>query len=413
MKPSRKKQIQSKSQVGNFINKIFGANTPINRKKNTRQHPWVHEHKIKRTPSSEYFQQAFTNHWKKIPKLNTPPFAKKFISLIIKVASRELVVQVIFISLFVIIIHHFATLQVFGKNPVTNSQQKVATNYFQLISSKRGQIFIQDLSQNQINEKRYVPVTQTVNSANLVYNPKKLSKVLRDGENLPNIVNIISSNLNLPYNQVKTQIEEDLEKDQVAEYSVLKKSITQEQKDVLEKLGDDATKDKILTSVDLHLEEKDIRIYSENKLLASTIGYVPKSPVIREDAINTNCKQTVLENEKRGTFRSFDGTVENTEYQVGYYGLEQKYCDILSGLNGKRYPGTGDNNQNLDVVHGANIFTTIDKNLQQKAEQVLEETMKRNTNENGAPRDGTIIVMQAKTGKILAMSSSPTFDPNK
>jgi cell division protein FtsI/penicillin-binding protein 2 len=384
-------------------------------RQNTRSHSWKNSYTTVQKPDTLKIASLWENistHCRPLLNWSSKVFGPAFFWIYSKI-SREAVIQLVFASLFAIIIFHFAGLQVFGQNPVTKSARNQSSQYFQLINAKRGNIFIQDMSQNQVDQKRYIPVTTTFNSNNLVYNPKNLSKILKSESTLPKIVDLITSNLNLPYNEVRLKLETDLTKEPLAEYSILKKDITEEQKNILDKLGDNLENDKLLTAIDIHLEDREVRLYPENKLLASTIGYAPKSPVIRSDALKTNCRQSVIENEKRGTFRSFDGSVENSEYYVGYYGFEQKYCDILAGLNGKRFPGTGTSGQNIEVVNGANIYTTIDKNLQIKAEQVLEDTMKRNTNENGIPKDGTIVVLQARTGKVLALASSPVFDPNK
>lgn len=55
---------------------------------------------------------------------------------------------------------------------------------------------------------------------------------------------------------------------------------------------------------------------------------------------------------------------------------------------------------NHEPIFGANIYTTLDYDLQMAAYEALGEY------------DGACIVMNPKTGEILAMVSKPTFDPN-
>ncbi|HVV00684.1 MAG TPA: penicillin-binding transpeptidase domain-containing protein [Verrucomicrobiae bacterium] len=54
---------------------------------------------------------------------------------------------------------------------------------------------------------------------------------------------------------------------------------------------------------------------------------------------------------------------------------------------------------------GDDVVLTIDLPLQQKAERALQSL-------NGQATRGAVVVMEAQTGDILAMASSPTFDPN-
>lgn len=61
----------------------------------------------------------------------------------------------------------------------------------------------------------------------------------------------------------------------------------------------------------------------------------------------------------------------------------------------------------LDLNHGENVELTIDSNLQYTAERALKEAVEF----NGA-LGGSAIVMEPKSGEILALANYPTFDPN-
>ena len=62
----------------------------------------------------------------------------------------------------------------------------------------------------------------------------------------------------------------------------------------------------------------------------------------------------------------------------------------------------------MDAVNGYNLTLTIDATIQSYAEKTLAEGIKAYDVRNGA----FCIVMNPKTGAILAMASSPGFDPN-
>ena len=99
---------------------------------------------------------------------------------------------------------------------------------------------------------------------------------------------------------------------------------------------------------------------------------------------------------------------------VGELGIESKYESILNGTDGSltyqrdRYgykiPDTVE--QRIDAIDGADIYLTIDSNIQRFVESAMED-MKAYS-----PEWATIAMMDAKTGEILAASSIPSFNPN-
>lgn len=62
----------------------------------------------------------------------------------------------------------------------------------------------------------------------------------------------------------------------------------------------------------------------------------------------------------------------------------------------------------VGLEHPKQIVLTIDKNIQYITEQALQKTVT-----DSKARGGVAIVLHVKTGKILAMASAPTFDPNQ
>ena len=98
----------------------------------------------------------------------------------------------------------------------------------------------------------------------------------------------------------------------------------------------------------------------------------------------------------------------------GLSGLELMYDDVLTGTDGSiKYYSDGKGKKlsmpevYISPVSGMNITLTIDLDLQ----LVLENELNNATKKYNA--EGAIgIVMNPKTGEILAMSSRPTFDPS-
>lgn len=86
----------------------------------------------------------------------------------------------------------------------------------------------------------------------------------------------------------------------------------------------------------------------------------------------------------------------------GRYGLERYHDDILRGT-----PGSTEGDKLVRPESGEDIYLTIDRNIQSQAEKILGELISEYNAEGG-----TVIVQEPKTGKILAMTSKPDFDPN-
>jgi cell division protein FtsI (penicillin-binding protein 3) len=99
----------------------------------------------------------------------------------------------------------------------------------------------------------------------------------------------------------------------------------------------------------------------------------------------------------------------------GLSGLELGYQDVLAGTPGERtieldphgQPIVGGIDVERPPIAGSSIVTTIDRDLQYQAQAALAEAVQA----EGA-RGGTVIVMDPRTGEILAMATYPWFDPN-
>ncbi len=100
----------------------------------------------------------------------------------------------------------------------------------------------------------------------------------------------------------------------------------------------------------------------------------------------------------------------------GAYGLEAVYEDVLSGEAGRvvtSRTGAGvtmydSYSSYVDATDGYDITLTIDANIQYYAERILEEGIEAYDVTEG----GFCIVMNPKTGAILAMASNPDYDLN-
>ena len=100
----------------------------------------------------------------------------------------------------------------------------------------------------------------------------------------------------------------------------------------------------------------------------------------------------------------------------GIYGLESYYDDYLTGVDGKIITAIDafsreiqyKYKQSYDAQDGDSIYTNIDTTIQYYTEKALKSAVDLNRARN----KGCAIVMECKTGKILAMATEPDYDLN-
>ena len=99
--------------------------------------------------------------------------------------------------------------------------------------------------------------------------------------------------------------------------------------------------------------------------------------------------------------------------EKGLGGLEYRYNDSIRGEAGRVLimtdaRGRSFNSIEQPVAPGANLVTTIDQNIQYIVEKEIAATAEK-THAKGI----SIIVMDPRTGEVLAMGNYPTFNPNQ
>jgi cell division protein FtsI/penicillin-binding protein 2 len=93
----------------------------------------------------------------------------------------------------------------------------------------------------------------------------------------------------------------------------------------------------------------------------------------------------------------------------GYFGIEEKYNDLLAG-NPVQVWIPRDPNKAIEiprVPNGTNLVLTLNRDLQAKVESILDQSL----SEYGA-ENGTIIVMDPRNGELLAMATTPRLNLN-
>jgi len=104
------------------------------------------------------------------------------------------------------------------------------------------------------------------------------------------------------------------------------------------------------------------------------------------------------------------------DYNQGLEGIEVAFEEELAGINGYllvEYDAAGheipeSTKKYIEPEQGLSVVLTIDQTIQYIAERELDKIMQKHS-----PKRATIIVMDPKTGEILAMANKPDFNPNE
>lgn len=146
-----------------------------------------------------------------------------------------------------------------------------------------------------------------------------------------------------------------------------------------------------------------IRSYPKGKLASHIVGYIGK--------IGTEEYKKEKDN----------GYTQNDYY--GRAGIEYAFEKYLKGQDGIKQidmavDGTITGEYiSKEAIAGSNVVLTIDANLQAVAEEALKNNVEKIKNggfsKSYNATGGAIVVMEVKTGEILAMASYPDYEPSK
>lgn len=139
---------------------------------------------------------------------------------------------------------------------------------------------------------------------------------------------------------------------------------------------------KTLNITALRFEEEEKRIYPEGTLASHVIGFVGKDDSGREKG-------------KYGIEGYFNGDLSG---KTGY---------ITAEMDTYGNPIVTGEMESIYARRGRDVYLTIDRGLQ----KIIEDGIKKGAEEYEA-KSATAIVMDPKTGAILAMANYPNYDPN-
>jgi len=193
-----------------------------------------------------------------------------------------------------------------------------------------------------------IPVAVNTSDRVIFAVPNEVEDVIETAANL-------SVALGLPSEEV-----ENLLSNQKATYRLIKKKITEEEAATVENLA----------LAGIYVGEEEGRVYPFSRLAAHLLGFVaPSAESLRK---------------------------------TGKYGVEGNFEEVLAGEPFQSVRG-----KVISGKQGEDIFLTIDKNIQERAEAILAKGVAESR-----AKSGLLLVMEPSTGMIRAMASYPDFDPN-
>ena len=145
---------------------------------------------------------------------------------------------------------------------------------------------------------------------------------------------------------------------------------------ILDGLSYDQAQTILVKNLDgVYLLPEDRRFYPQGELAAQILGYV--------------------DNEGKGNYGLEQYYDKELKGDSGYLTAEQDVFGRYIDVNGETAP-----------QNGTDLYLTLEMPVQFKAEQIIQDSVKS----NGAS-SGQIIVMNPKTGEIIAMAATPSFNP--
>ncbi|HWI52290.1 MAG TPA: penicillin-binding transpeptidase domain-containing protein, partial [Symbiobacteriaceae bacterium] len=212
----------------------------------------------------------------------------------------------------------------------------------------------------------------------------------------PDVLQRVSSLLNVPLAEIEQMVAQKVARLRYYEPIRVKDNITQEQyAAILERKNE---------MPGVEVQSQPVREYPYKDMAAHMLGYVNQ---VSQDQIDQSHSNKYILGEL-----------------VGATGLEAYYDDYLRGKPGVRQVEINNYFQPLGEVQstdprpGNSIVLTVDAGLQQVAERALDWDMWRirNTLIGDGPwshaKAGAVVVLDVKSGAVLAMASKPGFDPN-
>ena len=162
-------------------------------------------------------------------------------------------------------------------------------------------------------------------------------------------------------------------------------------------------------------ENTDSRYEIIKKNVEKTVAVQIEEYLTNEDLDGVRCEPTTKRFYPQGSLAS--NVIGHLSYDGdGIYGLEAYYDDYLRGIDGRVITATARDGteipyryrQSYDAQDGDSLILNIDVNIQYQLEKAMEKAVEKHK-----PTDRACgIIMDPKTGAVLAMATNYSYDPN-
>ncbi|WP_249869873.1 penicillin-binding protein [Oceanobacillus saliphilus] len=283
---------------------------------------------------------------------------------------------IIFVAVFIVLTGRFMYIQATGEIDGVSldewADQKRTSSYN--LSAERGKIFDKNgmtLAYDRPTYRMYAILDETYSDKSEeplhVEDPQKTAETL-------------APLLDVEVNELLNPLENGIENERFqVEFGKNGKELSQQKKDEI----------LALNIPGINFKEEAIRYYPNGMFASHIIGFARETEIETENGYKDEI--------------------------IGIAGMENEMNDLLSGKDGfisyqrDRYNKKLLNpNEIIQVPEdGDDVYLTIDQKIQTLLEDVLSQV-----DENYNPEKMNAVVMDAKTGQVLAMSSRPSYDPN-
>ncbi len=163
------------------------------------------------------------------------------------------------------------------------------------------------------------------------------------------------------------------------------------------------------------LTKKDTRFVYVARRVPSTLASSVMDDLTRREYVGVDTRSDPLRTYPAGDVAAnLVGYLGDDPTEVSG-GLERSFNSLLAGKDGEEtYEVGGGNriplgdNSEVEPVNGQDLTLTIDRDVQWYSQRVLRTAVQASKAESGAA-----VVLDSRTGEILALADYPTFDPNK
>ncbi|HLC49386.1 MAG TPA: penicillin-binding protein 2 [Candidatus Andersenbacteria bacterium] len=290
---------------------------------------------------------------------------------VVKETRRFGILYIILLCAMTIIIFRSAYLQIFlgdtFRTKAENNRVDTVT-----LPAPRGVIY----------DKNHIQLTENISSTDVVFNPRTLPSRENESYLLDRLAELLPD---IPPIEVRAALDRARKTQQE---TLLAKAIDHETVLKIEQTASTIQGATLASSL--------VRKYPLREALAHVLGYTSS---VTADELTQDPSLIAID-------------------ATGKQGIEKKYDAALRGQHGITYTEvTASGKQTTDLGEkpaspGQDITLTIDSTLQQFIYGLFSERTSKAKEQHKDPVQGSAIVLNPKTGAILALVSFPSFDPN-